>query len=82
MDIRAYWSDFPDMPIVQKWAIVKQVRTQRIDAIERLLHEGVPISLAKKQEIQNYIQILRDIPQTFENPDEVIFPEEPAYESI
>jgi hypothetical protein len=64
----------------EKWVEIKTERTRRIDAIRWMLDDGVPISFAKRQEILNYIQALRDVPQTFsDNPDLVTFPEAPSY---
>jgi len=79
MEAKIYWSDFPDMPTIQKWVIVKQIRTQRIEAVEKYLRPDVPISFTKRQEIADYIQTLRDIPQNFSNPDLVQFPPEVTY---
>lgn len=66
-----------------KWVIVKAERTRRIEAIRWMLDDGVPVLFTKRQEVLDYIQALRDIPQTFAGrPDEVTFPPEPTYESI
>ncbi|MBM5036718.1 phage tail assembly chaperone [Vibrio parahaemolyticus] len=37
-----------------------------------------PLSDSKKAEFATYRQALRDIPQTYSNPDDVVWPEKPT----
>lgn len=56
-----------------------QVRSQRDEMLKQsdllvLIDKWETLSPEKKEEIRNYRQALRDIPQTFQDPSEVIWP--------
>lgn len=60
------------------WHIVRDQRARLISETawirERAFDQGLPVP----QEWLDYWQALRDIPQTFENPKDVIWPEQPT----
>ena len=78
-DMKNEWNTYSE---AEKWRMIKFYRTRRIEAICWMLDDGVPITFAKRQEVLDYIQALRDIPQNFSNPDLVQFPPEVKYETI
>ena len=66
-----------------KWADVRAKRDQLLDKSDELsLSNWQDRWLAQSEEVRtawtNYRQALRDIPTTFSNPDEVVWPELPA----
>lgn len=57
-----------------------QVRSQRDEMLKQsdllvLIDKWELLTEEKKQEIRNYRQALRDIPQAFESPEDVIWPQ-------
>jgi len=62
----------------QKW---KLIRAQRDEALRRcdyaMLPDAPPYTQEEVDAIADYRQALRDIPQTFSNPDDVVFPVSP-----
>jgi len=83
MNISKLWEAVPpigsEVSDETKWILIKLERTRRIEAVEKYLRPDVPISFTKRQEIAEYIQTLRDVPQNFSNPDLVQFPLEVTY---
>ena len=56
-----------------------QVRSQRDEMLKQsdlfvLIDKWELLTEERKQEIRNYRQALRDIPQAFENPEDVVWP--------
>ena len=56
-----------------------QVKSNRDELLKNsdilvLIDRWEPLSTARKEEIINYRQALRDIPQTFQDPTEVVWP--------
>lgn len=60
-----------------KWANVRDTRSLLLKEADKLVNiandSGVDIALYRQ-----YRQALRDIPQTYSNPDDVVWPEKPA----
>ena len=57
-----------------------QVRSQRDEMLKQsdlfvLIDKWELLTEERKQEIRNYRQALRDIPQAFENPEDVVWPQ-------
>ncbi|WP_210447828.1 tail fiber assembly protein [Vibrio crassostreae] len=88
---RTYWNvpengegtDLPQSVLAQaiideKW---KAVRTQRDNCISATDWTQIPdaqLTDEKKAEFLAYRQELRDIPQKYTNPDDVVWPEKPT----
>lgn len=56
-----------------------QVRSQRDEMLKQsdllvLIDKWEPLSTERKEEIRNYRQALRDIPETFQDPTQVVWP--------
>ncbi|NOU49488.1 hypothetical protein HG263_02860 [Pseudoalteromonas sp. JBTF-M23] len=77
-------SDFENqMPAEQllaesKWATVKAIRDAHLKATDWVVVKHQEVGEALPEEFVAYRQALRDIPQTFDNPDEVVWPQKPA----
>jgi hypothetical protein len=64
----------------EKWVVVRWNRNALIEKFSWMLLDGVPITANHRLQVLAYTQELRDIPQTFQNADDVEFPEPPYYE--
>ncbi|HIF5940445.1 TPA: tail fiber assembly protein [Vibrio parahaemolyticus] len=61
-----------------KWESVRITRSQLIASTDWTQTLDCQLSESKKAEFVSYRQALRDIPQTYSNPDDVIWPEKPV----
>lgn len=76
------WAETPDIPAENKWRIIKQYRNELLMQSDWTQMTDAVMTFSQRQAWQDYRQALRDIPQTFTNPDDVTFPEAPTYETI
>jgi hypothetical protein len=63
--------------IEQRWAKIKEARNELLRQCDWTQVPDVPLTTEEKLAWQTYRQALRDIPQIFETPEEVVFPEVP-----
>lgn len=61
----------------EQWQNVKAQRNALLKECDWTQLHDAPLTAEKKAEYQAYRQQLRDIPQTYSTPDEVVFPAEP-----
>ena len=61
----------------QRWKIIRNERDKLLKESDYLILADAPITTEKKEEWTTYRQSLRDIPQTFSNPDDVTYPDKP-----
>ncbi|CAH9055093.1 hypothetical protein PSECIP111951_01171 [Pseudoalteromonas holothuriae] len=61
-----------------KWSTVKAIRDAHLKATDWVVVKHQEIGEALPEEFTQYRQTLRDIPQTFDNPDEVVWPQKPS----
>lgn len=61
----------------QKWEGIKSQRNTLLASCDWTQLPDVPLTTSQKIEWQIYRQSLRDITDTYANPDDVIFPTEP-----
>lgn len=61
-----------------KWNLLKSYRDFLLAETDYTQVADNPMPKEKKAEFAEYRQKLRDIPQTFEDPDTVVFPEKPS----
>ncbi|CAK1887443.1 Phage tail assembly chaperone [Vibrio crassostreae] len=54
-------------------SIQKTLLVEANDLVESAIDSGVDVSLARQ-----YRQALRDIPQTYSNPEDVVWPQKPS----
>lgn len=72
-------SDVVDEAVKQaKWVIVRAERDRLISQCDWTQMPDAPLDEAKKAEFTAYRQALRDIPQTYSDPDAVVWPEKPT----
>jgi hypothetical protein len=64
-------------PKILGWEAVRNYRAPLLSLSDWTQIQDSPLTLEKKQEWAEYRQILRDITDNFENPTDVIFPEDP-----
>lgn len=64
--------------INSKWLDIRRIRDSFMMATDWTQMPDAPLSESKKTEFTTYRQILRDIPQTYDNPDDIIWPAMPT----
>lgn len=60
------------------WDSIRQKRNELLDRSDWALMTDSPLNQSQKQVWCLYRQTLRDIPQTFTNPEDVIWPTKPS----
>ena len=61
----------------EAWRKIRKERNQLLKDSDYIMVSDAPITAEKKEEWETYRQSLRDIPQTFSNPDDVTYPDKP-----
>lgn len=61
----------------EKWAAVKIIRNQLLKDCDWTQLPDAVMSIEEKTAWQEYRQALRDLPQAFNSPDDVMFPSQP-----
>lgn len=62
----------------EQWKPALQERNNRLFETDWTQGQDSPLSPEKVAEFATYRQELRDIPQTYSNPDDVVWPEKPS----
>ena len=60
-----------------KWIDIRNKRTRLLKDSDYLILADAPVDETQKQEWTTYRQALRDIPQDYDSPDEVVYPDKP-----
>lgn len=69
----------PRVPSVDdKWSAIRRVRNDFLSETEWTQRPDAALTLEEKILWQDYCQALRDIPQTYATPEEVVWPEKPG----
>lgn len=63
-----------EMTNEEKWNQIKYQRDLYLQQCDWTQLPDAVLTIEEKAAWQNYRQALRDIPQTFNNPDEVVYP--------
>ena len=66
-----------DYKVIEAWIEIRKQRNQLLKDSDYIMVSDAPVGETQKQEWTTYRQSLRDIPQTFSNPDEVVYPTKP-----
>ena len=66
-----------EFEVFDGWVKVRKQRNQLLKDSDYIMFPDITISAEKKEEWETYRQSLRDIPQTFSNPDDVTYPDKP-----
>ena len=61
----------------QRWKIIRAERDKLLRESDYLILADAPVDETQKQEWTTYRQVLRDIPQDYDSPDEVVYPDKP-----
>ncbi|EGR9008894.1 MULTISPECIES: tail fiber assembly protein [Vibrio] len=69
---------FTEESIESKWREVRRIRDELIKQTDFTQMTDAPLDDTKKAEFTAYRQALRDIPQTYSDPDAVVWPEKPT----
>lgn len=73
-DLLAAW---PQVELDRRWAEVRAERDRLLAASDWTRMDDAPLSDAERAAWAVYRQALRDVPQDFATPDEVVWPEVP-----
>ena len=60
-----------------KWIDIRNKRTRLLGESDYMILADAPVDETQKQEWTTYRQALRDIPQDYDSPDEVVYPDKP-----
>ncbi|MCS6257474.1 tail fiber assembly protein [Shewanella baltica] len=63
--------------LATKWREVRRMRDALITQTDYTQIPDNPLSVEKKAEFAAYRQALRDLPQSTDNPDEIVWPVKP-----
>ena len=80
MEAKLLWdeSDYPGgMPVAYKWNIIRTYRDKKLAESDWTQLGDAPLTAERKDVMTQYRQALRDLPQDYEDPDDVIIPEKP-----
>lgn len=69
--------DVAALELAYKWHTIRDERTRLLAECDWTQCADVPMNPAKRDAWNTYRQALRDIPQTFPNPSEVKYPDQP-----
>jgi len=68
---------WPAVRDARAWAQVRAERDRLLADCDWTQVADAPLTAAKKQAWADYRQVLRDVPQDFDSPDDVVWPEAP-----
>jgi hypothetical protein len=71
------WGEYPDTLVENKWRLITQYRNELLSRCDWTQLPDAVLTLDEKILWQDYRQLLRDIPQDYLNPDDVVFPTSP-----
>ena len=61
----------------EAWEKIRKERNQLLKDSDYIMVSDAPVTTEKKEEWETYRQVLRDIPQDYDSPDEVVYPDKP-----
>ena len=61
----------------QRWEKIRKERNQLLGESDYMILADAPVDETQKQEWTTYRQALRDIPQDYDSPAEVVYPDKP-----
>jgi len=61
----------------EAWRKIREERNQLLGESDYMILADAPVDETQKQEWTTYRQVLRDIPQDYDSPDEVVYPDKP-----
>ncbi len=67
------------VPDVEKWVAIRNTRDYMIKSTDYFAMPDYPITSEQRNELTIYRQALRDLPQTYASPDDVVWPTAPDF---
>lgn len=78
MNANTLWAGYEiELPDANKWNLIRAHRDEILAKCDWTQMPDVPLSDGEKELWRLYRQELRNLPQAFTNPEDVIFPEPP-----
>ena len=77
METLSYAYNESDLVTENRWAEVRAIRDAKLSGADKLMNFAVDNALDTAA-ISQYRQALRDIPQTYNQPDDVVWPQKPS----
>ena len=72
-----YNTAITEYKVIKGWKEVREKRGQMLKDSDHKMLSDYSITAEKKEEWETYRQALRDIPQDYDSPDEVVYPDKP-----
>ena len=66
-----------ELEVKMMWEKIRKERNQLLKDSDYIMVSDAPVDETQKQEWTTYRQALRDIPQDYDSPDEVVYPDKP-----
>jgi hypothetical protein len=66
-----------ELEVKMMWKKIRKERNQLLKDSDYMILADAPVDETQKQEWTTYRQALRDIPQDYDSPDEVVYPDKP-----
>ena len=66
-----------ELVVMTRWTEIRAIRDAKLKAADKLLETAIDKSL-EETAFRQYRQALRDIPQTYSNPEDVVWPQKPS----
>ena len=66
-----------ELEVKMMWKKIRKERNQLLKDSDYVILADAPVDETQKQEWTTYRQALRDIPQDYDSPDEVVYPDKP-----
>ncbi|WP_099608356.1 phage tail assembly chaperone [Vibrio coralliilyticus] len=77
METQSFAYNESDQVTQTRWAEVRAIRDAKLSGADALMNRAVDNGLDTTA-ISQYRQALRDIPQTYNQPDDVVWPQKPS----
>ncbi|ARC94713.1 hypothetical protein B6A42_25035 [Vibrio coralliilyticus] len=77
METQSFAYNESDQVTQTRWAEVRAIRDAKLSGADALMNHAVDNGLDTTT-ISQYRQALRDIPQTYNQPDDVVWPQKPS----
>ncbi|SEI12651.1 tail fiber assembly protein [Pseudomonas asplenii] len=69
----------PSLHPIIKWELIREARDTDLAASDYALMADYPLTDGERTALTAYRQSLRDIPDQGDNPDNIVWPEKPAF---
>ncbi|NOH31677.1 phage tail assembly chaperone [Vibrio mediterranei] len=81
MEITTYETTDNELVASSRWTEIRAIRDAKLQAADKLLEASID-SGANELAFRQYRQALRDIPQTYTNPEDVVWPQKPSLPQV